>query len=117
VQDVRQLAEETGEDLASQIYDMWQRGALETQVLQLAITGQLDHQQLARFTSALKEKLSTDTLTERLFEPGRVTYEMNYSGGVQNLSQKLARTRFEGFMSQVVSTQADIITLDVKISQ
>lgn len=117
VPDVRQLAEATGEDLAAQIYDMWQRGALESQVLQLAITGQLDHQQLARFTSALKDKLSTDTLTERLFEPGRVTFEMDYSGGVQDLSQKLARTRFEGFMSQVVSTQADMITLEVKVTQ
>jgi hypothetical protein len=113
-QDIKKLAEEAGEDLASQVYDLWQRGVLESETLQLAVTGNLNHQQLARFKQVLREKLGSESLTERLFEPGRVTFEMDYAGGVEALSKKLSQAKFEGFMSQVVSTQADMVTLEVK---
>ena len=90
---------------------------LEAQVLQLAVTGDLNHDQLNQFKKALIEKVGiSQGLTERLFEPGRVTYEMDYTGGVEALRNKLARTRIQGFISQVVSAQAGQITLDVRIS-
>ena len=115
---VNDLARETGQELANQVYDLWQRGALEAQVLQLAVTGNLDHMQLLRFKKELNDKLGlTNGLTERLFEPGRVTFETYYSGGVESLSQKLKTAKFDGFISQVVSSQADQIILDVKVAQ
>lgn len=115
---VTQLALETGQELANQIYDLWQRGALEAQVLQLAVTGELDHMQMLRFKKELNEKLGlSNGLVERLYEPGRVTFETDYSGGIEALSQKLKRAKFDGFISQVVSSQADLITLDVKVAQ
>lgn len=115
---VDELARETGQELASQVYDLWQRGALEAQVLQLAVTGDLNHMQLLRFKKELNEKLGlSNGLTERLFEPGRVTFETDYSGGVEALSQKLKTAKFDGFISQVVSSQADQIILEVKVSQ
>ncbi|MEM7645514.1 MAG: hypothetical protein AAF203_01280, partial [Pseudomonadota bacterium] len=115
--EIRQMAQETGKDLASQVYDLWQRGALEAQVLQLAVTGDLSHDQLSQFKMKLGEKIGVRDLTERLFEPGRVTYEMDYRGGVETLRTKLARTKIDGFISQVVSSQSDRIILDVKVSQ
>ncbi len=115
---VADLARETGGELANQVYDLWQRGALEAQVLQLAVTGDLDHMQLLRFKKELNEKLGlANGLTERLFEPGRVTFETDYSGGVEALSLKLKTAKFDGFISQVVSSQADQIILDVKVAQ
>ncbi len=112
---VKDLAVESGEELAEQVYDLWQRGGLETQTLQLAVTGELNHHQLIAFKKALSEKMGlSEGLTERLFEPGRVTFELNYSGGAENLSQRLGRMKLDGFISQVVSSQADQITLDVK---
>lgn len=115
---VTQLALETGQELANQIYDLWQRGALEAQVLQLAVTGELDHMQMLRFKKELNEKLGlSNGLVERLYEPGRVTFETDYSGGIEALSQKLKQAKFDGFISQVVSSQADLITLDVKVAQ
>ncbi len=113
-----ELARETGQELANQVYDLWQRGALEAQVLQLAVTGDLNHMQMLRFKNELNQKLGlSNGLTERLFEPGRVTFETDYSGGVEALSQKLRTAKFDGFISQVVSSQADQIILDVKIAQ
>lgn len=115
---VNELARETGDELASQVYDLWKRGALEAQVLQLAVTGDLDHMQMLRFKKELNEKLGlSNALVERLYEPGRVTFETDYSGGVEALSQRLGKTKFDGFISQVVSSQADQIILDVKVAQ
>lgn len=116
--ELKELALESGRDIATQVYELWQRGALETQVLQLAVTGELNHQQLAQFKKALGDKIGlSEGLTERLFEPGRVTFEMDYAGGVEALANKLTKTRFDGFISQVVSTQPDQITLEVKVAK
>jgi len=115
---VRQLATETGQEIASQVHDLWQRGALEAQLLQLAVTGDLNHMQMLRFKKELSQKIGlSNGLTERLYEPGRVTFEADYTGGVEALSQKLKKAKFDGFISQVVSSQADQIILDVKVAQ
>ncbi len=115
---VSRLAVETGQEIANQVYDLWQRGALEAQVVQLAVTGELDHMQVVRFKNELKKQMGlSNDLVERLYEPGRVTFEMDYSGGVEGLSQKLKNATFDGFISQVVSSQADQIILDVRVSQ
>ncbi len=115
---VNQMAEETGTEIASQVYDLWQRGALEAQALQLAITGDLDHMQMERFKRELSEKMGlTNGLVERLYEPGRVTFETDYAGGLENLRQKLNKAKFDGFISQVVSSGTDEIILDVKPTQ
>lgn len=116
--EIKQMAQETGRDIANQVYDLWQRGALESQVLQLAVTGDLNHQQLLKLKKTLADKIGLSSgLTERLFEPGRVTFEIDYKGGVESLRNKLAKTKLDGFISQVVSSQADQIILDVKVSQ
>jgi hypothetical protein len=115
VESVSHLAKETGVEIANQVYDLWQRGALEAQVIQLAVTGDLDHMQLVRFKRELSQQMGlTQDLVERLYEPGRVTFEMDYTGGVEALTQKLNKARFDGFISQVVSSQADEIILDVR---
>ncbi len=112
---IKDLAVESGEELSEQIYDLWQRGGLETQTLQLAVTGNLNHSELSRFKKELSDKMGiSDGLVERLFEPGRVTFELNYSGGAEQLSQKLSRMKLNGFISQVVSSQADQVTLEIR---
>ena len=113
--DVKKLALEVSEDLAGQIYELWRRGVLGSQTLQLVVTGDLDHRQIQEFKSLLGKKFGIkEGLAERLFEPGRVTFEMDYADGIETFLGKLKKTRFEGFMSQVVSNRADRVTLDVK---
>lgn len=116
-QNIKSLARESGEDLASQVYDLWQRGALESELIKLAVTGSLTHQQLEEFKRGLKRHLRTDSLTERLFEPGQVTYEMNYTGGSESLSQKLGQSVIEGFASRVISSEEGQVTLKVQATQ
>ncbi len=116
--DVKKLALEASRDLAGQVYDLWQRGAFESQVLKLVLTGDLNQWQIQKFKKLFSQQLRIKNgPTERLFEPGRVTFEMDYSEGIETLLGKLKRTRFEGFVSQVVSSQPGQIILDVRPMQ
>ena len=114
-EDVKKLALEASRDLAGQIYDLWQRGAFESQVLQLVVTGDLNHWQVRKFKGLFSRQFGIKNgPTERLFEPGRVTFEMDYAESIETLLGKLKKTRFEGFVSQVVSSQPGRIILDVR---
>ena len=87
-------------------------------MIYLAVTGGLNHNQLSVFKEELVRRVGLQQgLTERLFEPGRVTYELLYRGGAQGLSAQLAQLQLEGFYSQVVSTNAQEIILDVRPQQ
>ncbi len=113
--DIRTLAQDSGEDLASQVYDLWQRGALEAQVIQLVVTGNLNHQQILQFKKLLSEKIGlADGLTERLFEPNRITFEMDYNGEVEKLKKQLSQARFTGFQAQILESQGDQIMMEVR---
>ena len=69
---VSDLAKESGNDMANQIFDLWQRGSLDAQVLKLAVTGELDHMQLVALKKELAESVSgVQSLREHMFEPGR----------------------------------------------
>ena len=112
---VQQLARSSGKDLANQIYDLWSKGALESEVIQLAITGALNHQQILNLKKMIRKNVGgVKGLRERLFEPGRVTFEVDYSGGIEALQSKLGKTKLEGFISQVVAANSSEIILDVK---
>ena len=116
--DIRKMALEASRDLAGQVYDLWQRGAFETQILQLIVTGDLNHKQIHEFKGLLDKQFGIKNgLIERLFEPGRVTFEIDYAEGVETLLGKLKKTKFKSFISQVVSSQAGQIILDVKPAQ
>ena len=110
------MARESGVDLAGQIFDLWQRGALEAQVLKLAVTGELNHQQLMTLKAELAKAISgVQSLREHMFEPGRVTFEVDYNGGgVDQLRRQLSEAELAGFMSQVVAANAEEVILDVK---
>ncbi len=114
--DIRKLALEAGRDLAGQIYDLWQEGAFDSHILQLVVTGNLNHRQVQEFKRLFGRQfgINNNGPTERLFEPGRVTFEMNYAKGVETLLGRLRKTKFKGFISQVVSSQANRIVLDVR---
>ena len=68
----------------------------------------------------LKEDISKSItgvkgLREHMFEPGRVTFEVDYDGeGIESLRGKLKAAKFAGFFSQVVAATADEVILDVK---
>jgi len=113
---VSNMAKEAGVDLARQISDLQERGALETQVLKLAVTGELNYLQMTRLKKDISKSIvGVKGLREHIFEPGRVTFEVDYDGeGIESLRGKLKSAKFAGFFSQVVAASADEVILDVK---
>lgn len=112
--DIRRLAFESGDDLASQVYDLWQRGALESQSVQLVVKGKLTHHQSQQFKKHLAEKIGArDGVSERLFEPNQITYEMDYNGSVENLKKRLEHGGIGPFSTRVLQVENEQITLEV----
>ena len=114
-EDVKKLALSASRDLAGQIYDLWQGGGFDSQTLQLVVAGELNHRQIEEIKELLYKGFgSKEKIRERLFEPERVTFELDYSQGVESFLKKLKKINFHGFITQIVSNKAGKVILDVK---
>lgn len=92
-------------DLATQVFEAWTRGTLAATTLKLAVRGNLTPKQLAEFRSQfLKSKSMRDikALRERLFEPGQVTYEIDYAASPEDFREKLKRLELSTFSEKVL---------------
>lgn len=105
-------------DLATQVYEAWTRGTLAATTLRLAVRGNLSPRQLSEFRSQLmKSKSMRDikAMRERMFEPGRVVYEVDYAASAEEFRDKLKLLELAGFHGkQVVDSElgeGDGITL------
>ena len=116
--EIKDLALKVGRDLAGQVYDLWQRGGLDAQVLKLTLIGDLSHQQTQKLKKLVSNRLGIRSgLTERLLEPGRVTFEMDYAKGLEEFVRQLKKSKFKGFMVQPVFSHIDQVVVDVKAVQ
>jgi len=105
-------------DLATQVFEAWTRGTLAATTLRLAIRGNLSPRQLSEFRSQLmKSKSMRDikAMRERMFEPGRVVYEVDYAASAEEFRDKLKTLELVGFQGkQVVDSElgeADGVTV------
>lgn len=105
-------------DLATQVFEAWTRGTLAATTLRLAVRGNLSPRQLSEFRSQLmKAKSMRDikAMRERMFEPGRVVYEVDYAASAEDFRDKLKGLDLAGFHGkQVVDSElgeADGVTV------
>lgn len=92
-------------DLASQVFEAWTRGTLAATTLRLAVKGSLTPRQLSEFRSQLmKSKSMRDikAIKKRLFEPGRVIYEVDYAASPEDFRDKLKGLELAGFAGKSV---------------
>jgi hypothetical protein len=104
------LASETPEiakDLVSQVLDAWQRGTMNANMVKMAVKGSLTPRQLTDFKqSFMKQIHEVKSLHERLFEPGEVVFEVDYSGAGTQLAEQMKSVQIPGFATSLV-TNAD----------
>jgi hypothetical protein len=106
---------EIAKDLAVQVLEVWQRGTLNTNVVRVAVRGQLNPRQLQDFKSGiLKSVKDVKSLKERLFEPGQVIFEADLSGQVTELSERLKTLEIPGFQVKLAESLDKSLVLDVK---
>ncbi len=105
-------------DLATQVFEAWTRGTLAATTLRLAVKGNLSPRQLSEFKSQLmKSKSMRDikAMRERMFEPGRIVFEVDYAASAEEFREKLKVLELAGFHGkQVVDSElgeADGITV------
>lgn len=95
---VRKDMPEIAKDLANQLLDVWQRGTLNANLISLTLRGPLSPKQLNSFKASLQQELSeVKTVKERLFEPGQVRLEVDYTGDINQLIGRLKSVRLPEF--------------------
>ena len=94
---------EMSKDLSAQVLDAWTRGTLAATTLRLAVKGSLSPKQLndfrTQFTKALRD---VKAMRERLFEPGRVVFEIDYAASPEEFRDRLKSIAMPGFSEKLI---------------
>ena len=108
-------ATELSKDLANQVYEAWQRGALNANLVKLAVRGTLSPKQLAEFKSSLMSSVrEVRGLKERSFENGQVLFEADVNGSASQLADKLKEVKMSSFTTKLATASDAGILVDVK---
>lgn len=102
---IEKEAGDLAKDLSTQVFEAWTRGTLAATTLKLAVKGNLTPKQLSEFRSQLlKSKSMRDikAIRERLFEPGQVTYEVDYAASPEDFREKLKSLELSTFHEKFV---------------
>lgn len=104
---MKEVSEGLSNDLASQVFEAWQRGSLGTSTLRLTLTGKMS----LPFLEALKEKMKTNVpqirnMRERLFGGGKYSFEIDTASSAQELAQKLQGLEIDGRKLDQIKVQS-----------
>lgn len=88
--EIEKFVSEAVKDLKAQLEQAWQKGAFGSKSIRLAFKGNFSYKEIEK----LKELLSGNvrlvkTLRERLFEPGKVSFEVDMNGTAQDIFEFL----------------------------
>lgn len=111
---IEEVSGKVAADLASQILDAWKSGTFGATLIGLSVVGDLNYQQMALFKKTLLEQVKdVKNLKERLFEPGKVRYDMDSATSSEQLSQIIKQKSFSKFSVQVVRADSSGVELKV----
>jgi hypothetical protein len=107
---------EVAKDLAVQVLDAWQRGTLNTNLVRVAVRGQMNPRQLQDLKAGLMKAVKdVKSLKERLFEPGQVVFEADFSGQSSELAERLKGLEIPGFQMRLSEGLDKGLALDVRV--
>lgn len=102
----KRLEKEIGEmskDLATQVFEAWTRGTLAATTVKLAVRGSLSPKQLGDFRTQISRSMrDIKAIRERVFEPGRVVFEVDYAASPEDFRDKLKNVELPGFQDKYV---------------
>jgi len=95
--------DEMSKDLSLQVLEAWTRGTLAATTVRLAVKGSLTPKQLVEFRSQLARSMKDiKALRERMFEPGRVIFEVDYAASPEDFREQLKTLELPGFTEKLV---------------
>jgi enamine deaminase RidA (YjgF/YER057c/UK114 family) len=101
-------------ELAGKLAETVASGSLNLNIVRLSIVGPLGYKHMVEFRRQLANVRDIQALKERLFEPHRVTFEVETSVSGQELAKLVERTSFSLFKVDVENIQDDGLVLSVK---
>ena len=105
---------DVAKDLATQVLEVWQRGTLNTNLIDVTVRTRLTPKQLSDFkTQAIQSVREFKSLKERLFDNGQVVFEADYTGQPQQIADRLRQMNLTGFSTKVVDANAQNVSVDV----
>lgn len=106
---------EIAKDLAVQVLEAWQRGTINANLVRLAVRGNLSPKQMNDFKNSLMRSVrEVKSLRERMFEPGQVTFEVDYAGRAPQLAERLKAAELAGFTASVAEASDEGLVLQIK---
>lgn len=101
-------------EFAAKLAEVAGSGNLNLGVLRVTVNGNLSYQQSDSFRKQLIAIREVRAVKERLFEPSRVTYEVETQANGSDLAKALQRSRFNGFAVSIEDTQDNSLVLGVR---
>lgn len=106
---------ELTKDLATQVYEVWQRGTLNTNQIRLAVRSPLTPKRVNDFKTGLMGQVQqVKSMRERLFDDLGIQFEIDYSGEREALVGRLKNLELQGFETRLSSVNEDLIAIEVK---
>jgi hypothetical protein len=107
--------QDIAKDLASQVFEAWQRGTLNTNLIRLSIRGQLSPRQVGEFKSGVEHTVrEVKGLKERLFEPGKIVFEVDFAGDASQVGDRLKALKLPELDTKLAEVNDKEITMDVR---
>jgi hypothetical protein len=105
---LREVLESTSSDLASQVFEVSQKGSLGTSVIRITIQGTPN----LPYLESLKEKIRSQitqvkNMRERMVAADSISYEIDTSVSMQELAQKIESFDFNGVRLSKISAEHD----------
>lgn len=114
VQSVEESAGKTAAELSAKLNEALMNGALNLNIMRLAVEGNLGPRQHADLKKVLGTLRDIKLIRERLFEPSRLTYEIETSTSSLELGKAIAKTQFPLFKVEVGTVLDNSLVLSVR---
>ena len=102
------------DSLSGKLTEAVASGTLNLSTLRLSVEGNLNYQQMTDLKRQLGSVREIRQIRERLFEPSRVTFEVETSVNGMDLAKSLEKARFDKFVVRVQDSQDDGLVLAVR---
>lgn len=109
---MREVLEGTANDLASQVFEAWQRGSLGTSVIRITVQGTQGLPAMEGLKDKIRSQITqVKNIRERVVSSGSTSYEVDTSISAGELIQKIEALDFNGKKLSKVSEERDEVIL------
>ncbi|WP_413581485.1 hypothetical protein [Bdellovibrio sp. HCB288] len=113
---IREVAEAVSNDLASQVFEAWQRGSVGTSVIRVTVTGKHTLPSMEALKERIRSQLTqVKNIRERLVSSDSVSFEVDTAASAAELATKLETLDVNG--KKLVKVSEDREEIILKLAQ